>query len=224
MTQVLIGSRGVIGQSLLEQQSFDLVFNSDNIQDMTNGTYSRVICAAPSGNRLAINRGEIDDLSQVKQIAQVLDSCSIGQLVLISTVDVITDPTSTYGANRLHLEACVQQHANHYILRLCTLVGQHIKKNMLFDLTNNLYIDKIDGQAQLQWCILDDIVNQLKLAEKNNTRTVNLVSEPIVNEKIAEQFFPEVKLTAFDTNKKYNLTPYVYTQQQIFTAIERYLK
>lgn len=224
MTRVLIGNNGTIGKSLLDQCSFDYVFNSHNIQDLAGGTYSLVICAAPSGNRLAINRGENNDLDNVKQIIQTLDTCKIDQLVLISSIDVVTDPNSVYGANRLYLESYVQQHKNYYILRLCTLVGQHIKKNMLFDLINQQYVDKINGQDQLQWCILDNIIDQLNWAETNNNRITNIVSEPITNKKIVEQFFNSVKLTEFDTHKTYNLKPYVYTQQQIFDAIERYLK
>jgi hypothetical protein len=142
--------------------------------------------------------------------------------VLISTVDVITDPTSLYGQNRLLLENFIKTNFDHVILRLCTFIGQHIKKNMLFDLKHNVYINQIDMGAKIQWCILDDLPRLIKNSLINSQ--INVVSVPIENQEISDEFFPSVQLSKQSNNKCYNISPYLYNRSQIFAAIREYLK
>ena len=222
--KVLVGGRGTIGRSLLEATHFDLVLNSDDIDSIRGLSIDLLVCAAPSGNRLDINTNPEKDNHDINQLISVFSDCNIKTLVLISTVDTIANPNTVYGHNRLRLETFVKTHSNYYILRPSTLVGKNIKKNVLFDLTNRLYLDKIDSDAILQWCLLDDIYNQIEKAILNNTREVTLVSEPITNKEIIDKFFSSVTALSRNSGVHYDIQPYQYTKQQIFDAIERYLK
>lgn len=222
--QALIGSNGTIGQSLLDNRPFDAVYNSDNLQKIAAHSWDLVVCAAPSGNRLAINRGHTQDFEDCVSIAKILASCKIKQLVLISSVDAETAPASTYGRNRRWLEQELANTHNTYILRLSTLIGHRIKKNVLFDLKHGLFLNSIDRDAELQWCILNDLSRQIDTICAGKPSVVNIVSEPIKNSEIIDHFFPHLITEQTQSTVRYNQQPWIYTKEQIFGAMEQYLK
>lgn len=219
--QALIGSNGTIGQSLLDNQHFDAVYNSDNLQKITDHVWDLVVCAAPSGNRLAINRGQTQDFQDCVLLARTLAKCTIKKLVLISSVDAETAPDSTYGRNRRWLENELAQTHSTHILRLSTLIGTRIKKNVLFDLKHGLFLNSIDRDAELQWCVLNELPQQIDISVVG---TRNIVSEPIKNSEIIARFFPHLAAEQTHSTVRYNQQPYVYTKEQVFSAMEQYLK
>lgn len=222
--QVLIGSNGTIGQSLLDNMHFDAVFNSDNLEEITEYEWDLVVCAAPSGNRLAINRAQTQDFQDCVSLARTLAQCTIKQLVLISSVDAETAPDSLYGRNRLWLEAELSKTHSTHVLRLSTLIGNRIKKNVLFDLKHGLFLDSIDRDAELQWCILDDVPRQIDISLAGSPGICTVVSEPINNTEIIDRFFSDVTSGRTSSTVRYNQQPYIYTKEHIFRAMEQYLK
>jgi len=222
--QALIGSNGTIGQSLLDNRHFDAVFNSDNLEKIKEQAWDLVVCAAPSGNRLAINRAQTQDFQDCVVIARTLAKCDIKHLVLISSVDAETAPDSLYGRNRAWLEQELSRTHATYILRLSTLIGNRIKKNVLFDLKHSLFLESLDRHAELQWCILDDLPRQIDISLSGTPGTRNIVSEPIKNTSIIAQFFPQITTGKESSTVHYDQQPYVYTKQDIFAAMEQYLK
>ena len=219
--QALIGSNGTIGQSLLDNQHFDAVYNSDNLQKIKDHEWDLVVCAAPSGNRLAINRGQTQDFQDCVLLARTLAQCTIKKLVLISSVDAETAPDSTYGRNRAWLENELSQAHSTHILRLSTLIGTRIKKNVLFDLKHGLFLNSIDRDAELQWCVLNDLPQQI---DNSVAGTRNIVSKPIKNAEIIDRFFPHLNAERTHSTVRYDQQPYTYTQAEIFSAMEWYLK
>lgn len=224
MKTALIGSNGTIGSSILTNMSFACVYNSDNIAEIKYNNFDLVIIAAPSGNRMAVNKNPDADLHNVNVIIDALSHTQISTVILISTVDTVSYANAPYGRHRLQLENFVKTHwSNYHILRLSTLIGHNIKKNMLFDLKNNLFVDKIDPESVIQWCPLDMLHNEILHVIDHGIKEINLVSEPIVNKEIVQKFFPKVTLRAKMESKQYNIQPYRYTRQDIYTAIGNYL-
>jgi hypothetical protein len=223
MNTALIGSNGTIGSSILHNMSFTYVYNSDNINEMKLHKFDLVVIAAPSGNRLSVNKDPDTDLRNIDLIIDCILHAEIDCLILISTVDTVAYPDTVYGSHRLKLENFVKKHNKHHILRLSTLVGKNIKKNVLFDLKNKLFTDKIDATAVIQWCPLDTLHNEIAYVIDNNINELNLVSEPIVNQDIIQEFFPGITTTPKSNSKQYNVQPYRYTRKEIYTAIGNYL-
>lgn len=219
--QALIGYTGAVGRTLLDQTQFDAVYNSANIRSMQGRSYDLVVCAAPSGSRLLINQDSAADTQSIALLESVLSTCKIGKLVLCSTVDAVNWPTTPYGANRLKLEQFVLQNFDSAVFRLSSLVGQHIKKNCLYDMANGVYVEKINPLAVLQWYPLrrlwSDIQNNL------DQPVTNLVSEPIVTQEIADRFF-DLELIPRLPPEYRELRPYCSSREEIFAAIEEYLK
>jgi hypothetical protein len=185
-----------------------------------------VVCAAPSGNRLAANRDPVADMQSTDQLIQCLTNVCARHFVLIGTVDSIAFSQSAYGYHRLRLERFVQNNfVNHTVLRLSTLIGSTIKKNVLFDLANRCYLDSLNPNSQLQWCSLNNLAQEINQCIDQEIKVKTLVSEPIANQEIVDLFFNDLskEIGSVAENKSYNITPYCLTKQQVFAEIEKYL-
>lgn len=224
--QALIGSRGTVGSALIDQMSFDQLYNSDNIETIKHQTFDLLVCAAPSGNRLDVNQNPESDMKSIDRLINCLNTVTAKHFVLIGTVDAVTFSQSAYGYHRLRLERFVQNRFDyHTVLRLSTLIGPTIKKNVLFDLANQCYLDSLDPDSELQWCSLNTLAQEISHCVEQQIALKNLVSEPVINKEIVEMFFKELSnnIGTKVEHKKYNLTPYCLTKQQVFAEIEKYL-
>lgn len=217
MTLGLLGSNGTIGQSILNAMPVDHVYNSLSANP---APVDHLIVAAPSGNRLAVNRGLIDDIAAVDNVITLAQQIAPKRITLISTVDVVVAPDTVYGANRARLEAELSARFRTTVLRLSTLIGPNIKKNILFDIKHNSFLSHVNPDAVLQWCLLGDLPSLISNTELGTV--LNVVSEPISNKDVLKIFCPELN-TNSGTEIVYNQTPYIYTQQQILDAMREYL-
>lgn len=149
-----------------------------------------VYCAAPTGNRFWANQNPELDFEKIKNIINQLTHVSAARFVLISTVDTIHSPDSYYGKHRKFLESFVsQQFQTHHIIRLCSLIGPEIKKNILYDIKNcNQFAKEINGSAVNQWYLLSRLPTDIRITIDNNIKEINLVSEPIANKDLLENF------------------------------------
>ena len=214
--KAIIGYTGTVGQHLCKQVDFDDFYNSKNLSTIQGKHYDLLVIAAPSGNRLKINRHE--QIDTVDELSKNLQGCRADRVVLISSVDVIVSPDSIYGKNRKMLEDFVSEKFDTTILRLATLIGTGIKKNIAYDLKHRQY-DFINPQSTLQWTILNTLASYF--LEKG---TKNLVSEPIKNKDILDKFSPNLEFKEYEALHEYKMKPYVYTKQQVLEEISRYLK
>lgn len=219
----LIGSTGVIGTVLQQSIAFDHVFNSKNIEEILNYKFDTVYCSAPSGNRLIANQNPSQDFANIKQLSDIITQIKLKKLILISTVDTQVKD-SPYAQNRKYLEQAVEQLPDYHIIRLCSLIDSSIKKNILYDLKHNTFVENINSGDICQWYPLQQLHNDIEYTVNNNIRDINLTSEPITNKDIIEQFFPDQlsKVKNIKLNE-YNLLPYRYSKQKIFLEIARYI-
>jgi hypothetical protein len=222
----LIGSRGLFGKQICKFYSPTHVYNSDNINDLNGTEFNTVICAAPSANRRTAQADPAADAASVDQIIASLSAQHIQRLVLIGTIDAVTNPDTPYGQNRLRLENFVKQEfENHYVLRFGNIVDAGIKKNVLFDLKHNQFLDSINLDSVTQWYPLSRLQADIEHALTHDKYEQNLISEPIQVREIVQQFFPE-KLdkvgTAPGSRANYNLPP-SFSKQLVFDCMAEYV-
>ena len=221
----LIGYTGLIGTTLVQQTEFSHLYSSENIDTMSATEFDIVVCAAPTGNRLWVAQNAESDLANIQSLISNIKNTKIKKFILISTVDTVAYPDTAYSRNRQLLESFVSDNFDDYhIVRLCTLISKDIKKNILFDLRNKLFVDKIDPAAIAQWYPLRNLWADITSVILDNTKDINLVSSPIANSSIAAEFFSDVILTDKLDSKIYNIKPYRYSREQIYTAIREYLE
>lgn len=222
----LIGSRGLFGSEICKFYTPALVYNSHNIDDLAQEQFDLVICAAPSANRRTAQADPGADAASVDKIIAVLSSQHIQRLVLIGTIDTVVNPETPYGQNRLRLENFVKQEfKHHYVLRFGNIVGAGIKKNVLFDLKHDQFLDSINLDSVTQWYPLNQLQADIEHALSHHSYEHTLISEPIQIREIVQRFFPD-KLdqvgTAPGPRVNYNLPP-SFSKQLVFDCMAEYV-
>ena len=223
----VIGSRGLFGHEICKFYTPTHVYNSNNIDQLSLYDYRTVICAAPSANRRTAQADPGADAASVDQIIASLSAQRIQRLVLIGTIDAVVNPDTAYGQNRLRLENFVKQEfQHHYVLRFGNIVGADIKKNVLFDLKHDQFLDSINLDSVTQWYPLNRLQADIEHALLHNNYERTLISEPIQVREIVEKFFPE-KLSQVGTapgpRANYNLTP-SFSKHLVFDQISEYCR
>ena len=224
--KLLIGNTGLIGTTLKDRITFDYEFNSKNLEDLLTldidfSITELYLCCLPATKWL-VNKDPQADYDNMLKILSVLSQRNFGTIVLYSTIDVYNEapiksnensvvPVTSlnYGSNRYMFELLIRNTINYknlLILRLPSLFGIHIKKNIIFDLLNKNQIDKINYNSTYQWYnlknLVDDTFNNISVTRI--FRLVNLFPEPIPTSEI---------LKIFRINKKetdLNSPPVVY--------------
>ena len=122
--------------------------------------FRSIFCAAPSSNRIQANADPMVDLKNVVDLIKILSTVNSTNFILISTVDTQVKNT-TYARCRRLLEEYVLTRPGSKIIRLCSLVGDNIKKNVLYDLKHNQYISQINFNDVCQWYPLNNLVDDI---------------------------------------------------------------
>ena len=207
--KILIGSTGFVGQNLREQTSFDYEFNSKNIEDLIDcpdGCDLYLSCLPAT--KWLVNKNLKDDVKNIFNILNILKNKKYDNVYLISTIDVYSQsplesdedyypnyPGLCYGSNRLVFESLVKEfisYKNFYIFRLPALFGNHLKKNVIFDLLNNNQLEKININSYYQWYDLEDLSSDiLRFSSSYKKDSVfNLFTEPVYTKDLIDNFYP----------------------------------
>ena len=100
---------------------------------------------------------------------------------MISTISVYDNPAdNAYGRNRLYLENYLRNnHDNVSIVRLPSLFGNRLKKNLLYDIMHEDYDYLPNINSTFQYYCLDHIWSDIKIVLDNKLEVVNFSTEPI---------------------------------------------
>ena len=222
---IAIVGEGLIGKRLAKFVNPTHTFNSKTLLDLPMNNYDTVYVAAPSGNRIWASENPGFDQASTGLLIRNLLVTRCNRIVLMSTGDTQVRPDTGYGKNRLELETAVRgRFSNHYIIRLPGLIGNDITKNILYDIKHQTeWATKINTLTKQQWYPLDNLEQDITSILSNDQREVNLVSEPILNQDIVDQF-KQSTVNTTSPGINYDLGPYTYTKEEIFEAISLYLR
>jgi nucleoside-diphosphate-sugar epimerase len=145
------------------------------------------------------------DLAEIKALAEVLVQAQVKEFILISTVDVYPKPigvnedssidksvSQAYGLNRLWLEEYIAGHfANTRIIRLPGLFGPGLRKNAIYDFINDNNVDKIHQDGVFQFYNTARLWQDIETIRQHDLRLVNISSEPVSIQEIADQVFKQ---------------------------------
>jgi hypothetical protein len=204
----LVGYSGFVGGNLHLQHRFDGIFNSKNIHAIEGKSFDLVVLAATQAKRWWANLHPLEDWDGIGRMLASLDKVSAQRVVLISTIDVLPpvpgvdesfDPhghhNHDYGANRLRLEDAVKDRfAQTYVVRLPSLFGPGLKKNVIYDLLNRNQLDKINPQSSFQYYDLSVLWEHIDLAISESLPVIHLFPEPLTTAEMVDRFFPGVEV------------------------------
>jgi len=203
LNTALIGHTGFVGSTLLKQRKFNEYFNTSNIDDIHGKHYDLLICAGVPAEMWIANKYPEKDILNIEKLISNLRKATINNLVLISTNAVYSDPMDVdentiidpdkckpYGKNRLFIEKFVENHFEKYtIIRLPTLFGEGLKKNIVFDLIHNNYLHAAHSRSILQFYNMKDLWRDIEITLNNQIKLINFNSEPIMIKDIAMNCF-----------------------------------
>lgn len=200
MSTCLIGFTGYVGSTLLTQTTFDDLYNSKNIADITGKEYDLIVCAAAPAVKWKANQNPEEDLNNIESIMGYLRTVNARKFVLISTVDVYNNPrgvdenteihpeeVSPYGRHRFYLEEFVcETFHNHLIVRLPGLFGTGLKKNFIYDLINTNCLHLTHHKSVFQFYNLISLWSDIEIALSHSISLVNFTTEPVSASEVAE--------------------------------------
>jgi len=198
----LIGHTGFVGSNLARQTRFDATFNSSNIDSIAGREFDLLVVAGVRAEKWIANANPEQDRAGIERLVRALDTVNARQVVLISTVDVFTDPVGVdedsptpidglhaYGRHRRRLEELVAARFAAHIVRLPGLYGHGIKKNVIFDFLHDNDVAKIDSRGTFQFYDLDRLWRDITLAVENDLPLVHLPTEPVTVREVAAAAF-----------------------------------
>lgn len=244
----LIGYSGYVGQALLRQRTFGHLFRSSNIADIRGGSFEMVVCAGAPAQKWIANGNPEQDLENLESLMSELATVTCRRFVLISTVDVFSDPAgadedtpvieqdlSAYGRNRRLLELFVERtFPECLIVRLPGLVGPGLRKNVVFDLLNNNALESVDSRGVFQFYPMVNLWSDISVALSEEFKLIHLTAAPIQVEEVAKFGFGvdfvnhlSKAPASYDFRTKHAVTfggsgSYQYSRRESLIAIRAY--
>jgi hypothetical protein len=251
MKKVLIGYTGLVGQALCEQEKYDLLFNTKNINlfnELVNDGDELTLTCLPATKWL-VNKDVVGDMNNIRTIIDIISKKIYSKVILISTIDVYgnsplyVDETYmpnikelNYGSNRYLFELMVKEYVktnNLKIFRLPALFHNNIKKNVLFDLLNNNNVESINVNSMYQWYNLNHLhVDISKYSEYFPSRQLfNFFTEPIHTSFIVNLFpqyrdlikLNENNIVHYDYRTTLYSDGYLSNKKSVITDIKKFI-
>lgn len=198
----LIGHTGFVGGNLDDQADFDDRFNSSNIEEIRHRHYRRVACAGAPGEKWRANENPERDAASLRRLADCLADAEIGRLVLVSTVDVYPEPVDVdeetpvdesglhpYGLHRRWLERFCRDRFPTTVIRLPGLFGPGLKKNVIYDLLTDQYLDSVSPDSVYQFYDLRRLWSDVQRVLERGWPVVNFATEPVTVAALARTAF-----------------------------------
>lgn len=247
--KLIVGSTGLVGKSLIEQENFDFKFNTKNIHEFnqiaTDGDELLLTCLPAT--KWMVNKDVVGDMKNIHDIINIISRKKYSKVTLISTIDVYNQThivkvnehyspnvkELSYGTNRLIFEMLVKTHIctdNLKIFRLPALFNKNIKKNILFDLINNNNVEQINSNSSFQWYNLDNLSSDIiKYSELYPNETLfNLFTEPIDTMDIISLFPRHIDKVKFMENRivydyETRFGKYISTKEEVLNDIKKFI-
>lgn len=146
----LVGYTGFVGSNIFASGKIDFGYNSKNITDAFGTNPDVLIYAGLRAEKFLANAAPEKDFALIKQAEENIKQINPKHLVLISTIDVLKNPSGKdetseietegllpYGLNRFRLEQWAREnYPDCLIVRLPGLYGINLKKNFIYDFMN----------------------------------------------------------------------------------------
>lgn len=234
MKKALVGYTGFVGSNICENEVFDGLYHSKNIEQAYGTKPDLLVYAGLRAEKYLANHEPDKDLELIRQAEENIVKIDPEKLVLISTVDVLKKPAgadenakintedlNAYGANRYVLEQFVREnYPEALIVRLPGLFGKNIKKNFIYDYMTRIPFMLTEAKMQ-ELCEKDpDIKEYYQLQENGFFKLLELQEEErkLLKEKFDLLGFSSLHFT--DSRSVYQFYPLHRLWKDIETALE----
>lgn len=233
---ILVGFTGFVGSNLYREGSFDRVFHSTDIGQAFGLEPELLVYAGIRAEKYLADTEPEQDLENIKQAFQQIVQIRPQKLVLISTVDVYTDPIDVdenseitfstgggYGRNRYCLEQMVRKaYPNALIIRLPALYGENLKKNFIYDYIHRIPV-MLREEKYLELSKKSDRIRRVYATQNNGFyRYVGLDRQAVeVKRDLDRLGFSALNFT--DSRSRFQFYPLQSLWEHLCIALERSL-
>lgn len=244
----LIGYSGFVGETLLKQRTFDLLYRSTNIDEIRGMDLDLLVCSGAPAQKWIANKEPAKDAAVIDSLISSLRTVSAKTVVLISTVDVFGSRTEmvedtpvqveglhAYGRNRYRLEAFMLSHFPLVkIIRLPGLVGPGLRKNAIYDLKHNNNVGSIDSRGIFQFYPTVNLWSDISRALQLDATMFHFSAAPVSMAEVADEcFFSPLHQVVSPVPARYNMRSlhatdfggadgYLYSRRETMLAIRSY--
>jgi hypothetical protein len=246
----IVGHSGLVGSYIKNKFPDAQKFNSQNSSEVRGQHFDLLFLSTLPAEKWLANKFPEADLEKVQSISKHLESVSSGRTLLISTVDVFENPvcvseddvpsasnTIGYGPNRLVFEEFVNGHfGESWTVRLPGLVGQNLKKNVLYDLRHGKPVFEVAINSQFQFYPLSRMEDDLDTLLRSDPGLFHLVAEPLTLQEISDDIgingklfgppsvnAPKYEVRSSKTSLWGNLGHFQVSKEESLHAIGQYL-
>lgn len=245
----LIGYTGFVGQSILRSREVHYCLNRGNISECAGDHFDLLIIAAGDARKWYANQYPEDDTRHIEALQTAISKIGASRVVQISTVDVLDrksgdeateicdERCDTYGANRLKLEHFLRKNFKTCsVIRLPGLYGAGLKKNLIFDISQNRRLDGFNPKSTFQWFDMSEVNRVIDLTLEHCLDLLHVCAEPMSAGEVAASLNGQVEtmqdtapLVHYDVRTRYSdLLPisapgYLYGADQTINRIRQFL-
>lgn len=176
----LVGYTGFVGGNIFASGKIDCGYNSKNIGAAYGTSPDLLIYAGLRAEKYLANSFPEKDMELILEAEKNIELIAPKKLVLISTVDVLSDPVDAYedsainesslcayGYNRRELEKWVRdKYPDALITRLPALFGYGLKKNFLYDMINTVP-SMLNESKYRELSVKDELIAKCYKQEEN---------------------------------------------------------
>lgn len=198
MNNAIFGYTGLIGTYLTTMFDFKYFFNSKNIELAKNKNFDILFITCIQSTKWYKNI-ELDKL-MFENILNILKTITATKVILFSSIDVYNNLDNSnestiinynlnnnFNKNKYLFETeIISLFNNYHIIRLPVIFGNGLKKNIIFDLLND--VKEINFNSTFQFYNLENLKDDINICINNNIKLCNLVSEPINNNELIKLF------------------------------------
>jgi nucleoside-diphosphate-sugar epimerase len=200
MSVAIVGHTGLVGGHLTRLHPDAEKFNSKNIEQIRGREFDALFLAGLPAEKWKANKFPEDDLKNVEHLIDCLKAVRAKKVTLFSTVDVFSEPVQVdenstpksapgqeYGKHRLLFENFIRNHfAEVRIIRLPGLVGEGLKKNLIFDIKNNKPLSGFALESQFQFYPLERLGHDIEVVAAESPGVFHFAPEPVSVREVAE--------------------------------------
>jgi hypothetical protein len=243
--RILVGYSGFVGKNLLNQKKFDYLLNSKNIDEIEGlpRNCDLYLSCLPATKWL-VNRNTKADQENIENLLSRLSKNRYHNIYLISTIDIYCNsplgsnedllPTfdhPSYGGNRFLFEDKVHHrlsYDNLKIFRLPALYGEHLKKNVIFDVLHDNNVDSINTNSSYQWYDVSDLNSDIEKYENDERMCFNLFPEPLPTPELfrvlkANHTGSHGERVQYDYKTTLSPTGYIYSKEESLQKIKEFV-
>ena len=186
-----------------------------------------LIIAAPGGNRISIEADPDKDMLDCHKLVDTISKCTYNHLIYISSRDVLYQ--TVYGTNRKLLEEMILNLDNSVALRIGKALAPGLTRNILSDINNKTWLDKINLTNSDQWYPIKRLLLDADSLFTGKDKVDVFLSRPIYNQEIVTRYKPKLikqltknMTTVQNRDDKHSTGNYIVPEQDIWQIFDTY--